>query len=147
MAISSLSFSRGEHVSSEISAHTNAWRVLRAEAKFPKHAFRTGADLFSTLRQMERDGLTAKSSYFTANRKSRSEWIMTAKGYDQIGQSAPTAPTAPTYGDGAPDAGPEGVAPTAPTSCAGGVGDSGAKDDGAELHPASLAVTGLDEGD
>jgi archaellum biogenesis ATPase FlaH len=137
---------RGEHVSPETSARNNAWQKFRAEADFPKHIFRTGAPVFSALRQIERDGLIAKGDY-TANRKTRAKWVLAAKGYHRIGQSAPTAPTAPTYGDGAPDAGPEGVAPTAPTSCAGGMGDSGAQDDGAELHSAPLAVAGPDEGD
>lgn len=137
---------RGERVSSETSARTNAWQKFRSEARFPKHAFRTGTPLFSALRQMERDGLIAKGDY-TADRKTRLIWILTAKGYDRIGQSAPTAPTAPTYEDGAPDAEPKGVAPTAPTSCAGGMGESGAQDDGAELRPAPLAVADPDECD
>jgi hypothetical protein len=143
---------RGEHVSSEQSAHTNAWKLCRPEPGFPKRAFPVAGPLFATLRQMERNGLIEKGTYANAYRKERQEWLLTAKGWEQIGKSAPTAPTAPTYRDGAPDADqPEGsgaLAPTAPTCGTGGVGEFLAQDVGANLPNPTLAetTTPTDEG-
>ncbi|WP_172437628.1 AAA family ATPase [Acidithiobacillus marinus] len=130
---------RGEHVSAEQSAHTNAWKLCRPEPSFPKRAFPVAGPLFATLRQMERDGLIEKGTYVNAYRKDRQEWLLTAKGWDAIGESAPTAPTAPTYGDGALDADSTSVAPTAPTYGAGGMGDFLAQDVGANLPDSPLA--------
>ena len=87
---------RGEHVSSEQSAHTNAWKLCRPEPGFPKRAFPVAGPLFATLRQMERDGLIEKGTYANAYRKDRQEWLLTAKGWESIGKSAPTAPTCGT---------------------------------------------------
>jgi len=110
---------RGEHVSAEQSAHTNAWKLCRTEPGFPKRAFPVAGELFAAIRQMERDGLIQRGTYTNAYRKERQEWLLTANGYERIGQSAPTAPTAPTYGDGAPGTDgalvPVALAPTAPT--------------------------------
>ncbi|MBU2839396.1 AAA family ATPase [Acidithiobacillus thiooxidans] len=130
---------RGEHVSAEQSAHTNAWKLCRPEPSFPKRAYPVAGPLFATLRQMERDGLIEKGTYTNAYRKDRQEWLLTAKGWDAIGESAPTAPTAPTYGDGALDADSTSVAPTAPTYGAGGMGDFLAQDVGANLPGSPMA--------
>ena len=134
---------RGEHVSAEQSAHTNAWKLCRPEPGFPRRAFPVAGPLFSALRQMERDGLIEKSAYTNAYRKERQEWLLTTKGWGAIGESAPTAPTAPTYDDGAPDAdgarGPVALAPTAPTYGVGGMGEFLAQDVGANLPNSPLA--------
>ena len=133
---------RGEHVSAEQSAHANAWKLCRPEPGFPKRAFPVAGPLFATLRQMERDGLIEKGTYTNAYRKERQEWLLTAKGWERIGHSAPTAPTAPTYGDGAPDAdgarGPVALAPTAPTYGVESMRDFLAQDVGANLPNSSL---------
>ena len=134
---------RGEHVSAEQSAHTNAWKLCRPEPGFPKRAFPVAGALFPVLRQMERDGLIEKGTYTNAYRKERQEWLLTAKGWGAIGESAPTAPTAPTYDDGALDAdgarGPVALAPTAPTYGVGGMGDFLAQDVGANLPDSPMA--------
>jgi hypothetical protein len=134
---------RGEHVSTEQSAHANAWKLCRPEPGFPKRAYPVAGPLFSALRQMERDGLIEKGTYTNAYRKERQEWLLTAKGWDRIGESAPTAPTAPTYDDGALDAdgarGPVALAPTAPTYGVGGTGDFLAQDVGATLPDSTMA--------
>jgi hypothetical protein len=126
---------RGEHVSAEQSAHTNAWKLCRPEPGFPKRAFPVAGPLFAALRQMERDGLIEKGTYTNAYRKERQEWLLTAKGWEEIGESAPTAPTAPTCRDGAPDAvdayGPGALAPTAPTYGVGSMREFLAQDVGA----------------
>ena len=136
---------RGEHVSAEQSAHTNAWKLCRPEPGFPKRAFPDAGTLFATIRQMERDGLIEKGTYANAYRKERQEWLLTAKGYERIGQSAPTAPTAPTYMDGAPsDVGalePGALAPTAPTCGTRGMGGFLAQDVGANPDSPTLAET------
>ena len=143
---------RGEHVSSEQSAHTNAWKLCRPEPGFPKRAFPVAGPLFATLRQMERDGLIEKGTYANAYRKDRQEWLLTAKGWESIGKSAPTAPTAPTYMDGAPsEVGalePGALAPTAPTCGTRSMRGFLAQDVGANLPNPTLAesITPTDEG-
>ena len=107
---------RGEHVSPEQSARNNAWKMLRPEAGFPKRAYTVAGPLFSAMRELERRGLIERAEYVNAHRKRYEQWLLTAKGWEEIGESAPTAPTAPTSGEGALDAGPRGGAPTAPTS-------------------------------
>ncbi|MBU2799683.1 AAA family ATPase, partial [Acidithiobacillus sp. VAN18-4] len=122
---------RGERVSCEQTAHTNAWKLFRPEAIFPKRAYPSAGVLFAALRQMERDGLIEQGTYVNAYRKDRSEWLLTTKGWERIGKPAPTAPTAPTYNDGAPDAVPPEGAPTAPTYGTRSVRGFLAHDDGA----------------
>ena len=113
---------RGEHVSPEQSARNNAWKMLRPEAGFPKRAYTIAGPLFSAMRELERGGLIERAEYVNAHRKRYEQWLLTAKGWEEIGESAPTAPTAPTYKEGALDAGPRGGAPTAPTSGPRGCG-------------------------
>jgi archaellum biogenesis ATPase FlaH len=107
---------RGEHVSPEQSARNNAWKMLRPEAGFPKRAYSVAGPLFSAMRELERRGLIERAEYVNAHRKRYEQWLLTAKGWEEIGESAPTAPTAPTSGVSALDAEVAGAAPTAPTS-------------------------------
>ena len=113
---------RGEHVSPEQSARNNAWKMLRQEDGFPKHTYRAAGPLFAAMRELERQGVIERAEYVNAHRKRYEQWFLTAKGWAEIGESAPTAPTAPTPGVGALDAGPRGGAPTAPTSGRRGCG-------------------------
>lgn len=113
---------RGERVSPEQSARNNAWKMLQQENGFPKRTYRAAGPLFSAMRELERRGLIERAEYVNAHRKRYEQWILTAKGWAEIGESAPTAPTAPTSGVGALDAEPRGGAPTAPTSGPRGCG-------------------------
>lgn len=126
---------RGEHVSAEQSAHTNAWKLLRPEADFPKKHYMAAGSLFAAMREFERQGLIQKSVYTNDYRKERTEWLITSAGLAEV---APTAPTAPTYDVDAPDAvsavGGGALAPTAPTSRTGGVGEFFSQDVGAEIE-------------
>ena len=122
---------RGEHVSASQTAHTNAWKLLRPEPSFPKRAFPAAGPFFASLRQMERDELIAKSSYTDGYRKERQEWLLTAKGWESIGESAPSAPSAPSYDESAPNAVPPEGAPSAPSYGVEGMGDFLAQDEGA----------------
>jgi hypothetical protein len=112
----------GEHVSPEQSARNNAWKMLQQEDGFPKRTYRAAGPLFAAMRELERRGLIERAEYVNAHRKRYEQWLLTAKGWAEIGESAPTAPTAPTSGVGALDAGPRGGAPTAPTSGPRGCG-------------------------
>lgn len=106
---------RGEHISASQTAHTNAWKLCRPEPGFPKRAYPAAGPLFVAIRQMERDGLIAKASYTDDYRKERQEWLLTAKGRAEIGETAPSAPSAPSYDENAPDAVQPGGAPSAPS--------------------------------
>ena len=97
---------RGERVSPEQSARNNVWKLCRPEAGFPKRAFPVAGPLFSAMRELERGGLIERAEYVNAHRKRYEQWLLTAEGWDRIGESAPTAPTAPTSGVGALDAEP-----------------------------------------
>ncbi|MBU2759522.1 AAA family ATPase [Acidithiobacillus sulfurivorans] len=130
---------RGEHVSSEQSAHTNAWKLCRPEPGFPKRAFQVAGALFAALRQMERDGLIEKGTYRDRYRKERPEWLLTAKGWDAIGESAPSAPSAPSYDENAEDAVSLGSAPSAPSYGVGGMGGFLAHDEDANLPDSPMA--------
>lgn len=130
---------RGEHVSPEQSAHTNAWKLCRPEPGFPKRAYPSAGPLFAAIRQMERDGFIEKGTYRDAYRKERPEWLLTAKGWESIGESAPSAPSAPSYDENAENADrPEG-APSAPSYGVGGTGDFLAHHEGANLDNSPLA--------
>ena len=113
---------RGERISPEQSARNNAWKMLQQEDGFPRRLYRAAGPLFSAMRELERRGLIERAEYVNAHRKRYEQWVLTAKGWEEIGESAPTAPTAPTYKEGALDAGPRGGAPTAPTSGPRGCG-------------------------
>jgi len=106
---------RGERISPEQSARNNAWKMLHPEPGFPKRVYRAPGPAFAAMRELERRGLIERTEYVNAHRKRYEQWLLTAKGWMEIGESAPTAPTAPTFGVGALDAGPRGGAPTAPT--------------------------------
>ena len=97
---------RGEHVSPEQSARNNAWKMLRPEADFPKRAYTVAGPLFAAMRDLERRGLIERGEYVNAHRKRYEQWLLTAEGWERIGESAPTAPTAPTSGVSALDAEP-----------------------------------------
>lgn len=107
---------RGERVSPEQSARNNAWKMLQQEGGFPKRHYRAAGPLFAAMRELERRGLIERAEYINAHRKRYEQWVLTAKGWEEIGESAPTAPTAPTSEEGALDAYVGGGAPTAPTS-------------------------------
>jgi archaellum biogenesis ATPase FlaH len=130
---------RDEKVSVEQSARNNAWKALHAESGFPKRTYRAAGQLFAVIRQMERDGVIEKGTYRNEYRKERQHWLLTTKGWDQLGESAPTAPTAPTYDVDAPSAVSTGGAPSAPTSGARGVGGNSAHDVGANTPDLPLA--------
>ena len=97
---------RGERVSPEQSARNNVWKMLRPEAGFPKRAYSVAGPLFSAMRELERAGFIERAEYVNAHRKRYEQWLLTAEGWERIGESAPTAPTAPTSGVGALDAEP-----------------------------------------
>lgn len=122
---------RGERVSPEPQARTNAWQLCRQEPGFPKRAFPVAGRLFATLRQMERDHLIEKETYRDAHRKSRVSWALTAEGWAKIGKSAPCAPCAPSYDESAPVTQCNECAPCAPSYCTGGVGDRARTDESA----------------
>ena len=113
---------RGERVSPEQCARNNAWKMLQQEDGFPKRTYRAAGPLFAAMRELERREVIERSEYVNAHRKRYEQWLLTAKGWAEIGESAPTAPTAPTSGVGALDAGPRGGAPTAPYSGPRGCG-------------------------
>lgn len=97
---------RGERVSPEQSARNNVWKMLRPEPGFPKRAYSVAGPLFSAMRELERAGFIERAEYVNAHRKRYEQWLLTAEGWERIGESAPTAPTAPTSGVGALDAEP-----------------------------------------
>ena len=97
---------RGERVSPEQSARNNVWKMLRPEPGFPKRAYSVAGPLFSAMRELERAGFIERTEYVNAHRKRYEQWLLTAEGWERIGESAPTAPTAPTSGVGALDAEP-----------------------------------------
>lgn len=114
---------RGERVSPEPKAHTNAWAMLREETGFPRKRYRNAGALLTAMRQLERDGLISREDYRDAHRKTRTAWALTTKGWKEIGESAPSAPSAPSYHESAPDAAPYESAPSAPSYRAGGMGE------------------------
>ncbi len=114
---------RGERVSPEPKAHTNAWAMLREETGFPCKRYRNASALLTAMRQLERDGLISREDYRDAHRKTRTAWALTTKGWKEIGESAPSAPSAPSHDESAPDATPYESAPSAPSYRAGGMGD------------------------
>lgn len=97
---------RGERVSPEQSARNNVWKMLRPEPGFPKRAYSVAGPLFAAMRELERGGLIERVEYVNAHRKRYEQWLLTAEGWERIGESAPTAPTAPTSGVDALDAEP-----------------------------------------
>jgi hypothetical protein len=107
---------RGEHVSPEQSARNNVWKTLRPEPSFPKRRYPVAGALFSAMRGLERQGLIERGEYVNPHRKRYEQWLLTAMGWEAIGESAPTAPTAPTSEESALDAEGGAGAPTAPTS-------------------------------
>ena len=113
---------RGERVSPEPKAHTNAWAMLRDEVGFPRKKYRNASALLTAMRQLERDGLISREDYRDAYRKSRTAWALTAKGWEAIGESAPSASSAPSYDESAPVTAPHVSAPSAPSYRAGGTG-------------------------
>ena len=123
---------RGERVSPEPKAHTNAWAMLREETGFPRKRYRNAGALFTAMRQLERDGLIGREDYRDAHRKPRTAWALTAKGWEAIGESAPSAPSAPSYDESTPVAAPYESAPSAPSYRAGGVGDRARTHEGAQ---------------
>ncbi len=114
---------RGERVSPEPKAHTNAWAMLRDEVGFPRKKYRNASALLTAMRQLERDGLISREDYRDAYRKSRTAWALTAKGWEAIGESAPSASSAPSSDESAPVTAPHVSAPSAPSHRAGGTGD------------------------
>ncbi|MBU2787321.1 AAA family ATPase [Acidithiobacillus sp. VAN18-1] len=122
---------RGERVSCEQTAHTNAWKMCRPEPGFPKRSYPNAGVLFAAIRQMERDGLIERESYRDTYRKDRTAWNLTAKGWERIGKSAPSAPSAPSYHENADDAVQPDGAPSAPSSAHRSVRGYLAHDEGA----------------
>jgi hypothetical protein len=118
---------RGEHVSPEQSARNNAWKTLRPEMSFPKRRYPVAGGLFAAMRDLERQGLIERGEYVNPHRKRYEQWLLTAKGWESIGESAPTAPTAPTSYESALSAGVGAGAPTAPTLAHRGVGKESAQ--------------------
>lgn len=114
---------RGERVSPEPKAHTNAWALLREETEFPRKRYRNASALQAAMRQLERDGLISREDYRDAYRKTRAAWVLTAKGWEAIEGSALSASSAPSSDESAPDATPYESAPSAPSHGAGGMGD------------------------
>ncbi len=132
---------RDEKVSVEQSARNNAWKMLHSEPGFPRRAYRAAGALFAAIRQAERDQLIERAFYTNAHRKRYEQWLLTAKGWESIGESAPTAPTAPTSMEGALDAVSTEGAPTAPTSGRKEYEEKESAQVGANLPDSPLAET------
>lgn len=112
---------RGERISPEPKAHTNAWAMLREESGFPRKRYRNASALQAAMRQLERDGFISREDYRDTYRKIRAAWALTTKGWEAIGESAPSAPSAPSYDESAPAASPHEGAPSAPSYEAEGI--------------------------
>lgn len=90
--------SRGERISTATNSPANASKKIGKELGYPKHLNR--ADLFTLLRDLERQNFLAREVITTTDRKTREVWRVTP-----AGQSAPSAPSAPTPIDGTDSAG------------------------------------------
>lgn len=111
---------RGESVATSPNSPANAARMFAAEKTFPKR--RKAGEIATLLRDAERQGLVARETYRTSDRKPHERWQLTGAGFALIGVDAPSAPSAPSPEVGAQSQHGAGAAPSAPSPGVGGVG-------------------------
>ena len=111
---------RGESVATSPNSPANAARMFAAEKTFPKR--RKAGEIATLLRDAERQGLVARETYRTSDRKPHERWQLTGDGFTLIGVDAPSAPSAPSPELGTQSQHGAGTAPSAPSPGVGGVG-------------------------